>query len=101
MSDKVLLSLIISPQIEDAVVDFLLEHEAINGFTSYAINGHGVSVYSLTPAEQVSGYQQQIEFKSYLDIQQVSGLLEAIKSSFGDTGIHYWVIPIIEAGRIE
>ncbi len=101
MSEHVLLSLVVSPMIEDAIVDFLLAHEAVDGFTSYPVNGHGVSAHAMTPAEQVSGRQRQVEFKTYLGRDEVDGLMEGLKEDFSGSGIHYWVVPIVAVGRID
>lgn len=101
MSDKVLLSLVVSPLIEDAVVDQFLEHDAVSGFTSYPINGHGASIHSLSPAEQVSGRQRQILFQTYMTQPEVEALLSQLQDTFSGSGIHYWVTPLITAGRIE
>jgi len=101
MPEKVLLSLVVSPMVEDAVVDLLLENEAVSGFTSYAINGHGVSIHSLSPAEQVSGRQRQILFQTYLPSEQLDGLITQLSSTFSGSGIHYWVVPLLDSGRIK
>lgn len=101
MSEHVLLSMVVSPLIEDALVDELLEHEAVDGFTSYPINGHGASIHSLSPAEQVSGRQRQILFQTYLPDNHVESLLNQLRNTFSGSGIHYWVMPLTTAGRIE
>ncbi len=100
MADNVLLSIVISPSIEDAFVDLLLEHDAVSGFTSFAVNGHGVSVHSLTPAEQVAGHQRQRLFQTYLPQPQAHELIDNLKQHFAGSGIHYWMIPLVGAGRV-
>ena len=100
MSDKVLLSVVISPSIEDAFVDLLLEHDVVSGFTSFAVNGHGVSAHSLSPAEKVAGHQRQLLFQTYLLQQQAHQLIDSIKQHFAGSGIHYWMTPVIDAGRV-
>lgn len=101
MSDQVLLSLVVAPMVEDALVDLLLEQNGVSGFTSFPINGHGASIHALTPAEQVSGRQRQILFQTYLDRSQKDRLLETIRQAFAGSGIHFWVVPLAEAGRID
>ena len=101
MSNQVLLSLVVSPMVEDAVIDLLLEHGGVSGFTSYPINGHGASIHSLSPAEQVSGRQRQILFQTYLQSVQMDNLIASLKQTFSGSGIHYWVVPLHAAGRIE
>ncbi len=100
MCNKVLLSIVITPSIEDAFVDLLLEHDAVKGFTSVTVNGHGVSAHSLSPAEKVVGYQRQLLFQTYLSQQNVQELINSIKQHFSDSGIHYWLTPVINTGQI-
>lgn len=100
LSNRFLLSLVVSPMVEDAVIDLLLEDKGVSGFTSYPINGHGASVHSLSPAEQVSGRQRQILFQTYLQSEQMNALIASLKHSFSGGGIHYWVVPLHAAGRI-
>lgn len=101
MSEKVLLSMVVSPMVEDAVIDLLLEHEGVSGFTSFPINGHGASIHSLSPAEQVSGRQRQVLFQTYLQSVQMDDLIVSLKQNFSGSGIHYWAVPLHASGRIE
>ena len=87
--------------IEDAMVDLLLESDSISGFTSFPIYGHGASIHSLSPAEQVSGRQQQILFQTYLQDVYVDEVITQLKQAFAGSGIHYWIVPLQAAGRIE
>lgn len=100
MAERVLVSLVVSPLIEDAMIDQLLEYEAVSGFTSFPVNGHGISINSLTPAEQVTGRQRQILFQTYLPSDEVDALITRLKTAFSGSGIHYWVLPLVDAGRI-
>ena len=98
--DKVLVSLVVSPLIKDAMVDQLLTAEVVSGFSSYPINGHGTSLASLTPAEQVTGQQRQIMFQIHLAQDHVDPLLSQLTTAFSGSGIHYWVMPVQDAGHI-
>ncbi len=100
-ANNVLLSLVVPPLLEDTLVDLLLEHNTVNGFTSHPINGHGISLHSLTPAEKVSGRQRQILFQTYLASEYCDELITNLNSHLPDSGIHYWVTPVIKAGRIQ
>jgi len=99
-NENVLLSLVVSPMVEDAVIDLLLEHEGVTGFTSFPINGHGASIHSLSLAEQVSGRQRQILFQTYLKSNKMDNLIASLKQTFSGSGIHYWVVPLLTSGRI-
>lgn len=100
MNEKVLLSLVVSPMVEDAIVDLLLEAEMVSGFTSYAINGHGSSIHSMTAAEQVAGRQRKILFQTHLQQQNLLALLDQLAAGFKGSGMHYWVTPLIETGQL-
>ncbi len=101
MSEKVLLHLIISPLLEDAVIDLFLEDEGITGFTSFPVNGHGVSHHSLSSSEKVSGYKRQILFQTYLSQQEADLVIKKLKSNFKGSGMHYWTVPMLGFGRID
>jgi len=89
MTDQTLLSLVVSPLVEDTLVDWLLAHDEVPGFTSAAVNGHGSSVHSMSLAEQVSGRRRQVLFQLHLPTAQCDGLVDALKNDFGNSGIHF------------
>lgn len=100
MESLSLISIVVSTAIEDTIVDWLLEREEIPGFTSLPISGHGSSIRSLTMQEQVAGRKRQVLFQIYLSTQQAQTIIEALKQEFPGSGIHYWVVPVSDAGRL-
>jgi len=101
MNNKVLISIVVVPTIEDMVVDWLLEQENIPGFTSLAVDGHGSSTHSMSTGEQVAGRKKQVMFQFYLPEQSMSSVVEGLQESFQGTGLHYWVTPVLDSGRLE
>ena len=99
--DQCLLVLIVTPAIENAMVDWLLERDDIPGFTSTPINGHGASTHSLTPAEQVAGRQRQIMFQLHLPTDSAHTLVDAIRDAFSGSGMHYWLTPVLASGHLK
>jgi hypothetical protein len=99
--DQCLLALIVTPSIESAVIDWLLERDDITGFTSMPINGHGVSVHSMTAAEQVAGQQRQLMYQIHSTEQVAQKIIVDAKQLFSGSGIHYWLMPMLVSGRIE
>ncbi|HHJ16929.1 MAG TPA: DUF3240 domain-containing protein [Gammaproteobacteria bacterium] len=99
--EECLLVLIVTPSIENAVIDWLLERDDITGFTSMPTNGHGVSVHSMTIAEQVAGRQKQVMFQMHLPEPVARDILVAAQQTFSGSGMHYWLSPVLSAGRIE
>jgi len=101
MNELCLLNLVVTPQVADAVTDWLLEHEAISGFTSLAIAGHGSSAHAMSLAEQVAGKRHQVLFQLHLPLAEARDLLPALKTDFGGSGLHYWLLPVLESGHLD
>lgn len=99
--EQCLLALIVTPSIENAVVDWLLEQNDITGFTSMPTNGHGVSSHSMTTAEQVVGRQKQIMFQMHLPEPVAREILLLAQQSFSGSGMHYWLSPVMASGHID
>lgn len=99
--NECLLVLIVSPAVENALVEWLLEREDIPGFTSAPISGHGASAHSLTTAEQVAGRSRQVMFSLHLPEPAARDLIAAARRDFGGSGMHYWMLPVLSAGHIE
>lgn len=95
-----LLVLIVSPAMENTLVDWLLERDDIPGFTSVAVSGHGASASSLSAAEQVAGKQRQIMFQLHLQEDVATTLIEGISDAFGGSGVHYWMTPVLASGHL-
>jgi hypothetical protein len=95
-----LLTLIATPELEERLVDWLLEQGHV-GFTSAACHGHGVRPDRLSTAEQVAGRQRRVVFWLHVDEDEAAALLAELAASFGAAGLHYWLAPLISAGRIE
>lgn len=94
-----LLTIIAPPMMEEELIDWLLTQENISGFTSQAANGHG-SGHQLSLAEQVTGRRRQITFWIEIDKSQSNSTLTALKESFSGSGLHYWLLPLLESGSI-
>ncbi|MCK9605457.1 MAG: DUF3240 family protein [Methylomonas sp.] len=95
-----LITINVSPALEEAMVDCLLTFETAQGFSSFPINAHDHRNQGLSIAEQVTGRQRKIRFQMYIDKEDVSAFLSKIKANFAGTGLHYWVVPVQEHGEI-
>lgn len=95
-----LITLNVSPSLEEAIVDCLLTFESEHGFSSLPVSAHDHRNEGLSLAEQVTGRQRKIRFQMYIDRDDLSALLEKLKADFSGAGIHYWVMPVIENGVI-
>nr|BAL56134.1 hypothetical conserved protein [uncultured Gammaproteobacteria bacterium] len=96
-----LLTLIANPDLEEALVDWLLRYEARYGFTSSRVDGHSSRLEGLSLAEQVAGRRRLVRFQMCVDEQELAFLLERLKLDFANSGIQYWVAPVIASGLVE
>lgn len=97
---KYLLTINVPPLLEEAIVDCLLAIESADGFSSLTVNAHGSDQEHISLAEQVAGTQKKTRFQMYIPEHQLSGLIDVLKRDFSGSGIHYWVIPILDSGYI-
>ena len=95
-----LLTLVLRPALEFACVEILLEHAAISGFTTTPCRGHGSHPDGLTTAEQVSGSRGELRIDVVLDAGAASEVLAELSARLPRADIHYWLTPLLEAGRI-
>jgi hypothetical protein len=99
-TDEALVVLNVPPQLEEAVVDWLLERVGGAGFTSYKVSGHTTRHEDLSTAEQVSGRQQRQLFQVQIGADVVQGFLSDASDTLGTADIHYWVLPVMQTGRL-
>lgn len=98
--DTYLITINVSPALEEAMVDCLLTFETAQGFSSFPVNAHDHRNQGLSIAEQVTGRQRKIRFQMYIDKDHVAELLTKVKAGFSGTGLHYWIVPVLEHGEI-
>lgn len=100
MTPLSLITLTAPPAIEETLVDWLLQSATHTGFTSYPVNGHSSREEGLTLAEQVAGRKKQINFQMHIAQTEVPAFLENLKRDFAGAGVHYWVLPLADAGHV-
>ena len=99
-SPNQLLMLSIPPALSDNLVDWLLENKNAGGFTSANAWGHSGDTHRYNITEQVTGRQKRVQFQLAGDVDAIQTLLKQLKQHFIQTGIHYWIIPILEEGQL-
>jgi hypothetical protein len=99
-SKEYLVTLEVSPSLEEAAVDCLLTLESEHGFSSFPVNSHDHRNEGLSLAEQVSGRQKKIRFQMYVPEDGLAQLLDQLRGEFSGSGIKYWILPVIENGII-
>lgn len=99
--DKVLIVITSPPALERQLVDWLMSQDDEMGFSSGPIHGHSSSHGHLSVAEQVSGRQRRLQFQVQLGSDRLAAFLDALKSEFSGADLHYWVVPVVEAGHLH
>lgn len=95
-----LLVIVVTPAIEESLVDWLLERSEISGFSSTRVDGHGSRHSDLSLAEQVAGRQHKVMFNVHAECALLHALLDELKPAFSGAGLHYWLMPLLEAGQL-
>ncbi len=98
---QALLTLICTPSLERTITDWLLEQEDLTGFTSIKINGHGSDPNSLSLIEQVQGSRKQVMFQIQITQERAKKVIIDLKQDLKGAKIHYWLLPILEAGNLS
>ncbi len=99
--ERRILYILASPAIEEAMVDWLLRHPDVTGFTSVAAQGHGSSAHSMSLAEQVAGRTKQILFLVETDLPVARRIVASLRTDFSGSGLHYWLVPLVDTGHLD
>lgn len=100
MNESCLINLIVAPEVEGPLTDWLLAQDMVSGFSSHPIAGHGSSEHSMTLAEQVVGKRRQVLFQLHMPCTDAREMVTRIRSQFVGSGMHYWLQPVLESGHL-
>ncbi len=102
--DKILnccLTLVCHKSLEERLVNHLLEHpEWVGGFSVGQIDGHSLKEYLPSMMEQVRGRSQRIEIRCVMNLDAAQALLAHLKAKEANKEIAYWILPVVEYGRL-
>lgn len=97
----VLLSLTMPPGIVQDIEDLLLAHpELAKGFTTSAANGHGSAVQLVEPGELVRGHAPRVQIRLVGPEADMQAILALLRQHYPHANIFYWIVPVLEMGRI-
>jgi hypothetical protein len=95
------LTLVCHQSLEERLVDHLLQHpEWVGGFSVSQIQGHSIKEHLPSMLEQVRGRSQRIEIRCVMNQEDAQALIAHLKSEEANSEISYWIIPVIEYGRL-
>lgn len=97
----VLLSLTMPNDVAQHVEDLLLSRpDLVRGFTASIAEGHGAVIELVEPAELVSGHSPRTQIRMVGPEDRMRAVLELIKGELPGTNLFFWLIPVIDMGRL-
>lgn len=97
----VLLTLVMTDDIAQDVEDLLLSRpDIVRGFTASHAEGHGSVVPLVEPAELVAGHSPRTMVRALGPEEAMRAVLALIKQEMPRANVFYWLLPIIELGRL-
>lgn len=97
----VLVTLVVSPAVSDAVIDWLLQQPMIHGFSSHDGMGHGHDPQQLSVTEQVVGCRPRTFFSAILPHAALAAFLQDLRANLAGMEVHYWATPVWAHGRLD
>jgi hypothetical protein len=95
------LTLVCHKSQEERLVDQLLSHpDWVRGFSIKHIEGGGQKEKLPSMLEQVRGRSQRVQFDSVMDIEDAKLLIAHLKQVEPNHEIAYWLVPVLEFGRL-
>ena len=97
----VLLSLTLPNDVAQHVEDLLLSRpELVRGFSAGQVDGHGAIIPLVDPGELVSGHSPRTQIQTLGPEDAMRQLLSLIKADLPRANIFFWLLPVIESGRL-
>ncbi len=100
MDDLQLMVVLVPWRLHGDVVDALMGLDDISGFTSAETAGFSRDHSDFDVAEQVDGARRFSRFEILHERAQRAGILAAIEPLVGRERVRYWVVELVEAGRL-
>lgn len=95
------LTLILPYAEADAVADTLMMLAFVPGFTQYCTEGFSRDPLALSVAEQVAGRKRWMAMDLILAADDLAAVLQELQQAHGGMGLHYWVTPVEQSGRLN
>lgn len=95
------LTLVCHKSLEERLVDQLLSHpEWVRGFSIKQIEGGSQKEKLPSMLEQVRGRSQRVQLDSVMNLEDAKLLIEHLKQTEPNNEIAYWLVPVLDFGRL-
>ena len=97
----VLLTLVMPEDVAQHVEDLLLGRpDLIAGFTATHVDGHGSAVRLVEARELVRGHAPRIQIQTVGSEEAMRAALALIRHELPQANVFYWLLPVLESGRL-
>ncbi len=93
------LTLLAPPAIHERLLDALLVTAQVSLFSSSAAAVHGLADHRMAANEQVLGRAAMTQVQVLLSLRDRETVLAGLAEQFADSGLRYWVTPVLDAGE--
>jgi hypothetical protein len=100
MHNSQLLVVMVPEDMRDDIIDVLIGCVGISGFNMQSIAGYSREHSQYDLREQVQGHRQLCKFEVLHEPEQQAQLLAALRPASSATHIRYWILPVMEEGRL-
>ena len=95
------LTLVCHKSQEERLVDQLLSHpDWVRGFSIKHIEGGSQKEKLPSMLEQVRGRSQRVQFDSVMNLEDARTLIAHLKQAEPNNEIAYWLVPVLDFGRL-
>lgn len=92
--------MIVSPEVEEKLLDELLIGFSADVFTSTPTFTHGAAPGELQADEQVLGRRRAVQVQILTERSEAMRLRQMLLTTFPNAGVHYWILPVIDEGDV-
>jgi hypothetical protein len=95
------LTLVCHRSLEERLLDHLLEHpEWVEGFSVSHLEGGSHREILSSVIEQVRGRSQRIKIQAVMNLDDARALVALLKNKEPNREIAYWIMPVLEFGKL-
>lgn len=96
--ERQLITIIVSPNIEDTILDWFLAQPNLERFVSYEVKSYNKEHLDYSILEKVTGWKRKTAFRVVFPREEIPRVITEMKRHFANSGIYYEVTPFFEEG---
>lgn len=98
--ERQLITIIVTLNIEETIVDWLLQKPGVERFVSYQVKSYSKDHSDYSPLERVTGWKRKAAVRVLFPTDQMPEVIRELKLQFANSGIYYRITPFLDDGII-